>query len=61
MDFLKKRIESNRQLINEIGYLAFHGFCYDSPTDERFFASSFSELIAYNYTRRVLVAERCEK
>lgn len=61
MEFLQNKIEESRQLINAIGYLMFHGFCYDGPTDERFLANSFSELIEYNYTRRVLVAERCGK
>ena len=59
MDFLKKRIESNRQLINEIGYDLLHGFEDEANRDK--VAASLGELIAHNYIRRVLVAERCER
>lgn len=59
MEFMLKRIESNRQLINEIGYDLFHGF-EDEATREKL-AASLGECIARNYTRRVLVAERCER
>ena len=59
MEFLLNRIESCRQLINEIGYDLFHGFEDEANRDK--VAASLGELIAYNYIRRVLVAERCEK